>query len=87
MSSAVAVGENLRRAREMRGLSIDDLSTMTRLRPSAIRAAEDGDLSMLGGEPYVRGHLRTLAVKLGIDDEVLVRIYMGDDHMGDDHAN
>jgi cytoskeleton protein RodZ len=87
MSNGADVGENLRRAREMRGLSIDDLATMTRLRPSAIRAAEDGDLSMLGGEPYVRGHLRTLAAKLGIDDEVLVRIYMDNDDTGDDHAN
>lgn len=80
MSGGTRVGETLRRAREMRGLSIDDLSTMTRLRPSAIRAAEDGDLSMLGGEPYVRGHLRTLAVKLGIDDDALVHLYVDDDH-------
>ena len=31
---------------------------------------------MLGGEPYVRGHLRTLAAKLGIDESALIDAYL-----------
>jgi cytoskeletal protein RodZ len=76
MSHGVEASELLRRAREGRGMTIDEIAEMTRLRPSAIRAAEEGDFTMLGGEPYVRGHLRTLAAKLGIDEDVLVDSYL-----------
>jgi cytoskeleton protein RodZ len=57
-------------------MTIDDIAEMTRLRPSALRAAEEGDFTMLGGEPYVRGHLRTLAAKLGIDQDALLDAYL-----------
>jgi cytoskeletal protein RodZ len=76
MSHGVEAGVLLRRAREGRGMTIDEIAEMTRLRPSAIRAAEEGDFTMLGGEPYVRGHLRTLAAKLGIDESALIDAYL-----------
>jgi cytoskeletal protein RodZ len=79
MSNGAEAAELLWRAREVRGLTIDDLAEMTRLRPSAIRAAEEGDFTMLGGEPYVRGHLRTLAAKLDIDGDALLEAYLAVD--------
>jgi len=68
----VSVGETLTRAREATGLSVEDISSQTRIRAGLIRQIEADDFSGCGGAVYARGHLRSLAKVIGIDPEELV---------------
>ena len=68
----MSVGETLARAREARGLSVEDVSTETRIRGGLIRQIEADQFDACGGAVYARGHLRSLAKVVGIDGEELV---------------
>jgi cytoskeletal protein RodZ len=68
----VSVGDTLARAREARGLSVDDVSTQTRIRAGLIRQIEADQFDGCGGAVYARGHLRSLAKAVGVDAEDLV---------------
>ena len=68
----MSVGESLTRAREARGLTVEDVSAQTRIRGGLIRQIEADDFSGCGGAVYARGHLRSLAKVVGIDAEELV---------------
>ena len=50
------VGSALRRARDVRGLSLDEAARDTRLRVDQLDALEREDFDVLLGEVYVRGH-------------------------------
>ncbi len=68
----MSVGESLARAREERGLSVDDVSQATRVRTTVIRAIERDEFDVCGGAVYARGHIRSIAHVVGIDPEPLV---------------
>lgn len=68
----MSIGQTLAAARREAGLSIDDLSAKTRLRATVIRAMENDDFSLCGGDFYARAHLRTLASIVGLDPAALV---------------
>ena len=68
----MSVGEELARAREARGMSVEDVSSSTRIRAGLIRAIEADDFDPCGGAVYARGHLRSIARVVGIDAEPLV---------------
>jgi len=68
----VSVGQDLARAREERGMSVEDVSTVTRIRSTLIRAIENDDFAPCGGNVYARGHLRSIARAIGIDPEPLI---------------
>lgn len=65
-------GAMLKSARENAGLTIKDVSELTRIRASMIRDLEKGDISSVGGQAYARGHIRSIAKVLGIDPEPLL---------------
>ena len=65
------VGSALRRARELRALTLDQAARDTRLRIEQLDALEREEFDVLPGEVYVRASLRTYANYLGMDaDEV-----------------
>jgi cytoskeletal protein RodZ len=65
------VGSALRRARELRALTLDQAARDTRLRVEQLDALEREEFDVLPGEVYVRASLRTYANYLGMDaDEV-----------------
>jgi len=68
----VTVGETLTRARQERGLSVEDVTAATRIRAGLVRAIEADDFSPCGGAVYARGHIRNIGRVLGIDPEPLV---------------
>jgi cytoskeleton protein RodZ len=72
IESANGVGARLAEARSEQGLSVEDLSSRTYIRPAVIRGIENDDFSACGGPFYARGHIRTLAHTLGIDDAPLL---------------
>jgi cytoskeletal protein RodZ len=70
-----SVGHALARARIAAGLSIDEVSTSTRVRVPIVQSIEQDDFSRCGGDVYARGHIRTLARAVGLDPEPLVAQY------------
>src|SRR4051794_18248407 len=73
IESANGVGARLAESRTEQGLSVEDLSSRTYIRPAVIRGIENDDFSPCGGPFYARGHVRTLARTLGIDEAPLLQ--------------
>ena len=65
-------GQALAAKRGERGLSIDQVSASTRIRPDYLRALEADDYESLAAPVYTRGYLRTYAAFLGLDAEELL---------------
>jgi cytoskeletal protein RodZ len=66
------VGRLLKQAREARGLSLEQMTRLTRIRESYLVALEAGDLEHLPGHAFVIGFLRLYARQLGLPEESLV---------------
>jgi cytoskeleton protein RodZ len=77
----VSIGQTLAEARRAAGLSIDELSDRTRLRATIIRAIENDDFSLCGGDFYARAHVRMLASMVGADADALAAEF--DTHVAD----
>lgn len=71
----MSVGADLARAREERGLSVEDVSSATRIRAGLIRSIEADQFDPCGGSVYARGHIRSIARVVGIDPEPLVAAF------------
>jgi cytoskeleton protein RodZ len=69
------VGSALRRAREVRGASLDEAARDTRLRVDQLDALEREDFDVLSGDVYVRACLRTYASYLGLDPNKVAGAY------------
>ncbi|MFF9159838.1 helix-turn-helix domain-containing protein [Streptomyces longwoodensis] len=67
-----SIGRALRQARIARGLTVDDVSTATRVRIAIIHAIEADDFTPCGGDVYARGHIRTLARAVRLDPAPLI---------------
>jgi cytoskeletal protein RodZ len=68
----VSIGTTLAAARESAGLSVDEVAHATRIRRTLLLGIENDDFSACGGDFYARGHVRTLALKLGVDPAPLL---------------
>jgi cytoskeleton protein RodZ len=66
------LGAALAAARRERGLSVEDVSAATRIRPAIVRGIEADDFDACGGAVYARGHLRSIAQVVGADPRPLV---------------
>ncbi len=60
-------GRALRQAREARGLTLDEASAVTKIRPHILEALEDWDLARAGHPTFVRGFLKSYCSFLGLD--------------------
>jgi cytoskeleton protein RodZ len=70
-----AIGESLREARVRQGLGYPEIELATKVRAKYIRALEDEDFSILPGDTYIRGFMRTYAEYLGLDGQLYVDEY------------
>jgi cytoskeleton protein RodZ len=68
-------GEHLRREREMRGVSLDEVAQATRIGTRFLEALENERWQDLPGGVFNRGFLRSIARYLGLDEESLVAEY------------
>ena len=71
----MSLGSLITQSRKSAGLSIDDLSESTNIRSALLREIESNNFVNCGGETYARGHLRNLALKLGIDPQVFLTAF------------
>jgi cytoskeleton protein RodZ len=67
-----AIGESLREARVRQGLGYPEIEVATKIRAKYLRALEEEDFSLLPGDTYIRGFLRTYAEHLGLDGQLYV---------------
>jgi cytoskeletal protein RodZ len=67
-----SVGRALQQARIAAGLTVDDVSSSTRVRIAIVHAIEADDFTPCGGDVYARGHIRTLARAVRLDPAPLL---------------
>ncbi|GEC10142.1 membrane protein [Streptomyces spinoverrucosus] len=70
-----SIGRALQQARIAAGLTVDDVSTATRVRIAIVHAIEADDFAPCGGDVYARGHIRTLAKYVHLDPAPLLAQY------------
>lgn len=68
-------GENLKREREMRGVSLEEITAATRIATRFLLAIENEKWEQLPGGVFNRGFVRAIARYLGLDEENIVAEY------------
>lgn len=72
------IGEQLRTAREAKGLSISDIEKATKIQGRYLEAIENNEFDKLPGDFYVRAFIRQYAQVVGLDGKELLSQYSGD---------
>jgi cytoskeletal protein RodZ len=70
-----SLSERLKRERELRGISLRQISEETRIGVRFLEALEEGKLEVIPGEFYRRSYLRAYARYLGLDEDRAVNVY------------
>src|SRR5215813_15302876 len=68
-------GELLKRERELREISLNELTVATRVAPKFLEALENEDWEKLPGGVFNRGFVRSIARYLGLDEEAFLAEY------------
>jgi transcriptional regulator with XRE-family HTH domain len=68
-------GETLKREREMRGVSLEEIAAATRISTRFLLALENEQWEKLPGGVFNRGFVRAVARYLGMDEEALIAEY------------
>jgi cytoskeletal protein RodZ len=73
--SSTPFGEHLRREREMRGVSLEEIAAATRISTRFLQAIENDAWDQLPGGVFNRGFIRQIARYLGLNEDNLVAEY------------
>jgi cytoskeletal protein RodZ len=68
-------GESLKRERELRSVTLEEISAATRIATRFLKAIEDEEWDQLPGGVFNRGFVRAVARYLGLDEENTVAEY------------
>ena len=71
-----SVGELLKQERDAQGKTVEDVAKATKMSTLILEALEDDRYSVLPAPVYVKGHLRTYARFLGLDEDEIVEKYL-----------
>jgi len=69
-------GDKLRREREMRGVTLDEIAEATKIGTRSLRALEEERFDQLPGGIFNKGFVRSYARFLGLDEEQAVADYV-----------
>jgi cytoskeleton protein RodZ len=69
-------GEHLKREREMRGVSLDEICSATRIGTRFLVALESEEWELLPGGVFNRGFVRAISRYLGLDEEGMIAEYV-----------
>ena len=69
-------GDRLRREREMRGVTLEEISESTKISKRSLQAMEEEDFDLLPGGIFNKGFVRAYARFLGIDEEQAVADFL-----------
>ncbi|MDT3424590.1 cytoskeletal protein RodZ [Paenibacillus forsythiae] len=67
------LGRQLKEARLQKGMSLDDVQEVTKIRKKYLEAIETGDYKVLPGSFYVRAFIKTYAEAVGVNPDELVQ--------------
>lgn len=71
-----SVGEELKKERELRGISLIEIAEATKISPRLLRALEDDQFDIMPGDFFTRGIIRTYARYLDLDEENIHKLYL-----------
>ena len=71
----MSLGSSITQARKSAGLTIEDLSASTNIRTALLKEIESNNFANCGGETYARGHIRNIAMKLGVDPLIYIAAF------------
>ncbi|NOR13733.1 MAG: helix-turn-helix domain-containing protein, partial [Candidatus Aminicenantes bacterium] len=63
------IGQDLKRERELRGISLKEIAESTKINIRFLRALEDDQFDALPGKFFTRGIIRGYAKYLGLEEE------------------
>lgn len=69
------IGELLKAAREEKGLSLEEIQMITKIRLKHLKALEAGEFDQIPGEVYVKGFMVNFAKTVGLDGEQILEKY------------
>lgn len=67
------LGRQLKEARLQKGMSLDDVQEVTKIRKKYLEAIEAGDYKVLPGSFYVRAFIKTYAEAVGVNPDELIQ--------------
>lgn len=70
-----SIGEELKRERELRGISLQEISDSTKVNLTFLRALEQDELEKLPGSFFTKGIIRTYTRYIGIDEGPILDSY------------
>ena len=70
-------GDKFRQAREKKGISLDDVSNVTKISARMLQAIENERFDQLPGGVFNKGFIRAYARHVGLNDEEAVNEYLG----------
>src|SRR5215469_9986057 len=73
---AGSFGERLRREREMRGISLENIAAATKIGTRLLRALEEEHFELLPGGIFNKGFVRAYAKYLGLNEDEAVADYL-----------
>jgi cytoskeletal protein RodZ len=71
-----SIGQELKRERELRGISLKEIADSTKINVRFLRALEEDRLEMLPEQFFTRGIIRTYAKYLGLDEQSALNTYL-----------
>jgi len=75
---SLTFGEELRRERLIREVSLEEISTATKISVRLLTALEKSDLTRLPAPVFTRGFIRSYSRHLGLDPDEMVNAYLAD---------
>ncbi|MEF3304900.1 helix-turn-helix domain-containing protein [Paenibacillus sp. GYB003] len=69
------LGQLLKKARLDKGISLDHLEEMTKIRKRYLEAIEEGDYKILPGSFYVRAFIKSYSESVGLDPNEVLALY------------
>lgn len=70
---AESLGEVFQKAREAKGLTLDDAASKTRILPTYLKAVEENNYARLPDEVFTKGFVRSYARILGMDEAAIIK--------------
>jgi len=70
------IGQELKRERDLRGISLKEIADSTKINIRFLRALEEDRLDMLPEQFFTRGIIRTYAKYLGLDEQSALNTYL-----------
>ncbi|MBA4536260.1 helix-turn-helix domain-containing protein [Bacillus aquiflavi] len=72
------LGNQLKEARQAKGLSLDELQNITKIQTRYLKGIEEGNYDMMPGKFYVRAFIKQYAEAVDLDPDVLFEEYKND---------